>query len=414
MKNAFILFKGGVETQEYFALELAKTFEQDGYEIFFYDLMDELRSFDGLTSFVKQQRTAGNRILMFTFNFNGLAGESYLYEVTGAGVTSFWQEHEIPCFNMVVDHPIYYHKYEEFLPQCYHQISIDRNHAAYVKRYLPEIAAADSIWTPDGFLPLGGTRLDTGGDALPIGQRPMKVSFTGNYTKPETFERYIAHLSREYRDFYHSILEEMIAHPEQELIELAERRLRAELETDGSILSDADLKSCYGNMIFIDLWVRFAYRGAVIRELVDHGIQVDLFGAGWEALECKHPENMLLHGGKTSKQCLEALAQSRISVNVMPWFKDGAHDRIFNSMLNGAVVCSDDSIYLKEILQDSEHLRYYSLNRLEEVPDMVQNLLSNPAHMQQLADRAAAEAQEKHTWKERAHTLEKMFDAILK
>lgn len=80
--------------------------------------------------------------------------------------------------------------------------------------------------------------------------------------------------------------------------------------------------------------------------LVDAGIQVDVFGKGWDELTCGHPENMILHPQITSEECLKAIAASKISLNVMPWFKDGAHDRVFNSILNGTVSVTDTSKYL--------------------------------------------------------------------
>lgn len=59
-------------------------------------------------------------------------------------------------------------------------------------------------------------------------------------------------------------------------------------------------------------------------------------------------------------------------MNVMPWFKDGAHDRVFNSMLNGAVCFTDWSRYLTENLRDGEDIFFYELDALECLPDMVQ------------------------------------------
>ena len=59
-----VLFKGGVETQEYFSFELAKKFQKMGYEIFFYDLLDPWKSLAALEEFVE----SGNTV-MFTFNF---------------------------------------------------------------------------------------------------------------------------------------------------------------------------------------------------------------------------------------------------------------------------------------------------------------------------------------------------------
>ena len=388
-----ILFKGGVETQEYFSLELAKTFKKIGYEIFFYDLLNDESSYIDLTDFCKNGIVA-----MFTFNFNGIAGEKYLY----SGDNNFWDEHYIPCFNMVVDHPFYYHQYIEKTPKLYYQISIDRFHEVYMKRYFPWVGLG-------GFLPLGGTHLEIGEPLIPIRERPMDIVFTGNYTRPDTFNKFIKHLDQEYIDFYHSILEELIANPSLRLEDLAEKMLKVEL---GQI-SDDELKSCYKNMIFIDLSVRFHFRAIAVKELVDNGFKVNVFGAGWNALDCKHPENIINGGGVNSRKCLEAINQSKISLNVMPWFKDGAHDRIFNSMLNGAVSLSDDSIYLREQFYDGKEIKFFDLAHMEGIPYIAEEILKKQDWMADMANNGRIKAQYNHSWECRAKAIDEIIKKMI-
>jgi len=389
-----ILFKGGVETQEYFSLELAQTFQKIGYDIFFYDLLNDECSYTQLNEFCKN----GN-VVMFTFNFNGIAGEKYLYRQGGC---NFWDDHDITCFNMVVDHPFYYHQYIEKTPKRYYQISIDRFHEAYMKRYFPEVGLG-------GFLPLGGTHLETGEALIPIKERPMDIIFTGNYTRPNTFDKFIAHLDKEYIDFYHSILEELIASPGLRLEELAESRLKEEL---GQI-SDAELKSCYKNMIFIDLSVRFHFRALAVKELADNGFKVNVYGAGWESLDCKHPENIINAGGVNSQKCLEVINQSKISLNVMPWFKDGAHDRIFNSMLNGALSLSDDSIYLREQFCDRKDIMFFDLAHTDKIPYITEEILRSEEWMVDMANNGRITAQNNHSWECRAKAIDEMIRKCL-
>ncbi len=66
------------------------------------------------------------------------------------------------------------------------------------------------------------------------------------------------------------------------------------------------------------------------------------------SLDCRHPENIINGRLQDSYGCLKAISQAKISLNVMPWFKEGAHDRVFNSMLNGAVCFTDWSLYFEE------------------------------------------------------------------
>lgn len=401
--KCLVLFQGGVETQEFFSFEMAKEFDRLGYIIFFYNLLDEEESFKELKSFVRDAKNSGRSVYMFSFNFNGLAGERYLYGEDGV---IYWDEEDIPCFNMVLDHPFYYHRYLERLPQKYYQISIDYNHERYMKRFFPDIALA-------GFLPLAGTILDTGEDIIPIGDRNIDIAMTGNYTRPETFERYISHLDKEYIDFYHAILDRQLANPGMTLEEVAEPMLAEALRGDGSALdgslTDDDIKACYGNMIFIDLWARFYYRGRVVASLAEAGIRVDTFGAGWDALECGKPDNVICHGSRSSRQCLEALAQSRAALNVMPWFKDGAHDRIFNGMLNGAAVITDESRYLRRILTDWKNVCFYSISDMGGLVECVEKLFKDRTLLAQIAGEGRRFAARNHTWADRADRIDEML-----
>lgn len=397
-KPCLVLFQGGVETQEFFALELARTWDEMGYTIFFYNLMHEEESYGALKNFTEDMRAAGRRIIMFSFNFNGLAGERFLYGEDGS---IFWEENDILCINMVLDHPFYYHKYIKNLPKRYIQLSIDRNHERYMERFFPDIALG-------GFVPLAGTHLETGEDMIPLADRPMDIIMTGNYTQPQSFDKYIAHLDREYIEFYHSILDEQLANPSQTLEEIAEPMLREALSDEGE-LSDDDIKSCYANMIFIDLWTRFEYRGRAVAAIADAGVKIHMFGEGWDALDCIHPENIIYHGGCSSLACLEAIAQSKLSLNVMPWFKDGAHDRIFNTMLNGAVSVSDDSLYLREIFTDDKDILFYPLDDMEELSEKVRSLLSDGERMETIAREGFKAAASEHTWAHRARLIEKLF-----
>ena len=96
----------------------------------------------------------------------------------------------------------------------------------------------------------------------------------------------------------------------------------------------------------------------------------------------------------------------------MPWFKDGAHDRVYNSMTNGAVCVSDPSTYLSETLIDGSDLVFYSLNEIEALPDTIRDLLSNPEKAKTIAAHGYQTVMEKNTWKQRAETLIHHLDRL--
>ncbi|MBP1755166.1 MAG: hypothetical protein H6Q59_1564 [Firmicutes bacterium] len=386
-----VLFTGGVETLDFFSLQLGQALEQIGHEVMIFDLLNEEQSYYDLISFSITDQT-----VMICFNFTGICGEEIFQDEEG---NLFWDIHRIPCYNIIVDHPFYYHEHLRRRPRYYHQFCIDRDHVSYMQRYFPEIRL-------EGFLPSAGTILESNGCYLPLKERKMDIIFAGNYSPPETFDKHITRIDEEYTYFYRSIIDALITDPCMTMESTFEHFLTKEMGE----LTVEELKLCMENMIFIDLYVRFYFRGQVIRTLVDAGFQVHVFGKGWQQLKCLHPENLFVGGSMDSFGCLQQISQAKISLNVMPWFKDGAHDRIFNSMLNGALCLSDESRYLREELRDGVELQFFSLTELEKLPELVASLLNHPDKMEDIIEAGYRKAAEGHTWAHRAKVLSQRIE----
>ena len=430
-----VMFEGEIETQEYFTYRLKERFEELGHPVYVHNLdaEKERKSLSGLMRFVEPGNT-----VMVCFNFHGITpGDLFFDEKDGSW---FWDDLDIPCYNIVVDHPFYYHRFLELSPERYIHISIDRYHDAYMKRFFP-----DKLRIP--FLPLAGTKVNPWDvlelsdlerayqklpemhprqlklpegmskkaylqsiaepeGYLPVEIRPIDVVFTGNYTPPWKFDKYINRLGEEYEQFYRGILKDLLEDSSQTLEEVAERHLRREIPK----ITEEELKETMGNLIFLDLYARSYVRGKAVQVLVDGGIKVAVFGGGWEELECAHPENLILGKGVNSITCLKMISLAKMSLNVMPWFKDGAHDRIFNTLLNGALLITDSSIYLDEILRDGENCLLYDPENMEMLADRVKKLLDDPEKMKQIIHAGYELAANGHTWQDRADFLSEIIE----
>ncbi|MBQ9438571.1 MAG: glycosyltransferase family 1 protein [Lachnospiraceae bacterium] len=380
-----VIFTGGIETQGFFSLELAKELKALGHPVYNFNLEYEEKSLAGLLRFVEKGNT-----VMLTFNFHGISGEDIFVKDDG---TLFWDEFHIPCVNIVVDHPLYYHHFLEKTPERYTHVNIDRFHRAYMRECFPEIEASV-------FLPLAGTAL------AERPEREFEIVFTGNYTPPSRFEQYITRLDDDYTAFYYGMIDDLLAHPSETLESVAKRHILQEIPE----ATEEEVRSVFPNLTFIDLYIRFYERGKAVRTLVDAGLKVHVWGEGWDMLECEHPENILRHGPADSLQCLQAIAKAKISLNVMPWFKDGAHDRVFNSCGNGALCLSDKSLYLEEVLKDGEEVVYYDLNDMEALPQIAADLLSSNSRREEIAERGREKTLRAHLWKHRADVLHEIIE----
>ncbi len=392
-----ILFKNTIESQEFFSFELARAFRDFGHQVFFYDCARQEESFAELCQFIELGNTAA-----FAFNFNGMINDDYLLRDKDP---VFWNLTGIPYVNMIVDHPFYYHEQFAHIPGNYAQIEIDRKHVSYMRRFFPDIDA-------DHFVELGGTDFwqytKRAFEPIPVSKRKYDIVFTGHYTDPMSYEKYISHLEKSVQDFYFQLYYALQEENDRTLEDLAEERLRRDF---GDAVDDEYLKVFYQNAIFLDLMIRHYYRGKAVAALADAGFQVDIFGTGFENVPCRHPENMVIHGRVNSRKCLEVISNGKISLNVMPWFKEGGHDRVFNSMLNGAICLSDPSLTLKEHFTDGKDILFYDLGHLQELPDICREILSNPDHMEQISANAYENARKNHSWAARAKEILQIIES---
>lgn len=394
-----IFIKNAVETLGYFSEQIALELERNGYETCFIDYERMYESMDEMLHFLEREETA-----LVTFNFIGLRGEAVFQTESGR---SIWQEENLPILNILVDHPLYYHSCLKEAGERMRVFCVDREHVGYVRRFYPGVKVK--------FLPLAGNELlFSHGDGehgthradvpepVPYGRRTFDLVFAANYVSMEMLEEKVKALDEDYRIFYRWITEDLIADPTQSVDAVMERHIRDEL----GAVPEEQLCAAMSGMIWIDLFVRSYFREKVVQTLADAGIIVRVFGADWEKIHCKRPQNVRTSGGKVnSAACVQAMRDSRIALNVMPWFKDGAHDRVFTAMLQGTVALTDDSRYLREECQDGENICFYSLRALEQLPDQVVSLLEDPVRMAELAERGYRMAEKRHRWKNRAGLL---------
>lgn len=382
--NKLILFKNNIETLGYFSEQMAETFRQLGYEVYIFDYEYIQQGLIDLIWFCEPGKTA-----MITFNFIGIGKEEDFMMEDGE---LLWNQRKVLCLNILVDHPFYYDKDFENLPDHYKMFCIDKDHVNYVRRFYKLVNSVE-------FLPLAGTEIDD--NYIPFDEREFDIIFTGNYTPPVTFERYMNRINEDYTAFYQHIVNELLTNTDMSMEQAMEKHMHLEIPD----VSEEDLKAGMAAMIFIDLYVRFHFRGLVIKTLVDSGYIVHVFGKGWDLLPCEHPENLICHGSINSYECICNMKNAKISLNVMPWFKNGGHDRIFNTMLSKSVCVTDESEFIKEQYSEGNDYIKYSLSRINELPDKIAKILHDSKGSAEIAQNGYYKTKLAHTWKHRAEVI---------
>lgn len=304
------------------------------------------------------------------------------------GKENIWDLYKIPCINYILDHPFYYFDTLDCAPQNGIVACVDRKHTEYIGRFNKNINK--SI-----FLPLAGEDISNG-KRKRIADRKTDVLFVGNYKYREEYS--------DLSELQQLVIEELHRHPYKTVEQGIEEKYRL-LHPDAD---DSIVKRVIEDNRIIDMYLKNYYRGDAVRRLVYAGVNVSVCGAGWQEADFYENPHLIYQGAVTQKECLEKMLDSKIVLNVMPWFKNGIHDRVINSMLAGAVCVTDNSQYLEEQFTKGSDYVDFCLENMNELPIIIDELLKNVDIMQNIADCTYEKAYEFHSWNSRIEDIIKM------
>jgi len=228
--------------------------------------------------------------------------------------------------------------------------------------------------------------------------RGIDVIFTGSYRLPDELKaqalgRFEA--SGVMAQFVRDMLEDIITNSEYTLPQCL---LRA-LNKYNQPVDAEEFDELVGEFMAGGFYARFYYRDKLIRTLLSAGIEVHVFGDGWEAFQSEHKGNLRIHKGG-AYAASKALANAKIALNIMPWFKDGFQERIASAMLSKAIAVTDESQYILDNFEDNKELVIYSLKDIDTLAERIKYLLAHPNEAANIAELGYQKAQS-HTWENR-------------
>ena len=376
-----VLFGNSLYILQYIMEQYLQAFRAMGYETFVFP------------STTTQEEFTENAEKLFLFYEKGIDAvitfnnRGFLMPIEGQG--ALWDKWDVPCYNLLVDHPMYYYDTLDQSPKQGIVICEDRNHVDYIKRFYPTVHKSL-------FLPNGGEELCPDQPKKPIADRIMDVLFIGSYKN---------HGEYTYDALDEAVMDDLINNPHKTFEQAMEDCLK-KIKPD---LSDTELKLMIQKHRFMDTNLCSMYRLEIIRALAESGITVSAYGEGWEQTDLFGHPNFECHAPVPFAEGITLMGDSKIVLNQLSWFKDGCCERIFNTMLQKTVCVTDDSVYLKEQFTDGKDIVFYSLTALEKLPELVTSLLQDPARMQYIADCGYASASAHHTWAHRAAELAKLL-----
>lgn len=419
-KRKVIIFKGIIDSLDAFAKELGAGFEKEGCDVLLVDVNNLHYFQDDLFNRIDDYAACEDTIVIF-FNSIGML-------MDGIDGGNYWNRSGVICFDILADPPFFYHSAIESDIKNVTFICVDEEQSDYINRYYGK---ESDYYKRNGrvrmslYMPLAGVVSDTymerdlqnnrNKDDVDRGisydfditaieafnNRKYDVIFTGSIRDYEDIDTQIYNLDDSLQDMWDIVLGYIC----EDTSLTIERAIRKCMSDYSLRLMDEHVHQIILLFKKMDSVIRAMHRQRVITAIADGGIKIDVFGDGWDFLKNKliHPENLCIHECVSYEESVNIAAQAKISVNVMPWFKTGFHDRIATAMLNGCVSVTDSSSYIDDNYTDGENIVIYKLDNLSELAGNIRTLLENKNNITyRLAMAGKKKAVQADTWHERA------------
>lgn len=396
-----VLFYSLVESFNFFTDTLAEEFTAKGHEVFIFDLRmppaDDPHSKARFVQFVEKKVDAA-------VCFDALGVREDLYP----GINEIWNRNGTVVLDLFLDAPPRF--YPVFLdpPKNYHLFCCDRDHVDYVKRYYGGTVKHVS------FLPHVGVMPDPDAAVIPYTERKYDILFCGTYYRPEEKFR---ELKQELTETFpgdtalYQFYEQMYQNLKQDSSLTIERAVQATAGQIGWAIPYDFMEVVMYCAEAVDWAIRMYQRARVVETLADAGMELYLLGRGWE----NHPASALPNVHRIDdripyRETLAYMADARINLNVMPWFKAGTHDRIFNALLQHSAPLTDGSSWITEHFTDGEDIALYDLKHLEELPGIADRLLKDPGRAESIIQKGYEKTIQDLTWPDCAAELLKTVE----
>lgn len=367
----------------YFIDSLADAFRQCHQRVEIFDGNKE--GFNGLTKYIGKRFKAiiGMQTAIFTFKMQD--SDVYLHDLIHG-----------PKYNMVFDHPFLLMEAIQQAPKDYYLLLHDRNYIQFSRRYFNTVTGIIHL-PPAGFLP-ETTSIPM---EFSMEKRAYDLSFIASYRNYRErlavlyqYDRIHRHLAARYLSFVRK-------HPDA----TGEEALQHAVNHFGLQLSDTQFLELFYDMRQVYFCTFLYFREKIITTLLDAGIPLHVFGNSWTNAPFANHPCLTRHPDVDAMSSLEIMQNSKVSLNIMSWHKDGMTERVFNGMLCQSVILTDSSTALQEEFIDGQDIVLFSLDKLNELPHRVKALLADNAQMEKIALNGYEKALSKHTWKQRAEQL---------
>lgn len=360
-KPRIVLFYCSTESFNFFADQLDQEFQARGHETFILDLRNP------------PPEDPHSYVHFFRFASAGIDA-AVCYDamcIRDQILIDIWNEQQTMVVDIFMDPPLRFHPSLENTPTRYHLFCCDQEHVDYVKKYFANEVPRVNFMPHVGVVPEENTK------AIPYDKRKYDILFCGTYYRPEEQMAEIMKFCPKDSVLW-KLYQEAFENLKKDSRLSVVNGILLTIDQMGLDLSEKALKSTLNLSNYVDWAIRMYQRGRVVSALAESGLELYFLGRGWE----NHPSSKLSNIHRIDdripyKDTLAYMADARINLNVMPGFKQGTHDRIFNTLLQHSVPLTDSSSWIDNNYIDGVDIVLYNLDQLERLPSIAGKLLND-------------------------------------
>lgn len=363
----------------YFADSLAKALKNAGHTVEIFSAQREPmeamerfvgRSFDGI------------------FDFN-----SELPRLKMDNGSYFLNQIHAPFYDIILDHPLYHHDSLKQAITDFHVLCLDKNHRDYIQTCYPHISSVQVF-------PMTGEDIARADTSYP--DKQIDVLFSGTYTNYREVEASIDTCP----DFLGRLTKKLIAMMQEDFSLTQEDALYALLPSleEAEIIEETfplHMQACF----LCDTWLRAFKRETLLLHLAKEEIPLTLCGNGWRKSPLASFPQVNIIDDTSFYDTFSLFRQAKITLNLLPEFKNGTHDRIYSAMLNHSLCLTDATPILTEQFSDGKELCFYDTRNFPALTSLIRNLLTDSKKLQEISQTGYFCAKENHSWQARAAYL---------
>ncbi len=396
-KRKIVLFYSEVESFNYFTRQLERELQNRGHETLILDLTEgeSAEYFERVRLLLEDFKGTASEKIHGIVCFDGLGAR-------GEEWREIWDGYGTSVIDIFMDPPLRFRPLLENPPARYHLFCCDREHVEYVRTYFGETVTAVDFMPHVGFLPEKK-------EWIPYDERRYDILFCGTYYRPESKMAEIDAQCPPDSDayyLYHRTFDFLKANSSLS----AWQGFLTVVRQLGWEIPEEVLKQMLTLLDSLDWAVRMYQRERVIWALAESGLDIHLLGRGWENhLAASLPNVHRIDDRIPYGETLAYMADAKINLNVMPGFKKGTHDRIFNTLLQGSVPLTDSSAWIDENFSDGVDIVLYDLDHLERLPDIARKILADREMAEMIVEHGYEKTAKRYTW---GHCAEWILDGM--